>query len=139
MKRASLVLVCGLLLMAVGCGGGGPKRVPVSGRVTIDGKPLKYGRIFVFPQGVRASQGILDADGRFELMAYKQGDGVALGTHVVTIDAGEILSETDTKWHAPKKYLDPATSELSMVVEGPAADIEISLSWEGGKPFVETL
>jgi hypothetical protein len=40
-----LLLPIGFLLFVVGCGGGGPSLVDVSGTVTMDGKPLDQGEI----------------------------------------------------------------------------------------------
>ena len=53
---AGAVLLAPLLALA-GCGEGGPKIVPVSGVVRIDGKPLDYGHIQVSPTGWRPASG----------------------------------------------------------------------------------
>ena len=48
------VAVCGLVSLLVGCGGQdypGAVRVPVSGTVTYDGKPVPYGVISFLPGG----------------------------------------------------------------------------------------
>ena len=121
----------------VGCTGESVHRVPVSGTVTIDGEPLKYGYVRFCPAGVRPSGGRLDSEGRFVLTSKKRGDGVALGTHPVVVAAGEAVSETQIRWHAPKKYNRPATSGIEVTVDGPTEDVEISLTWDGEGPFVE--
>lgn len=130
--------LCGILLMfASGCGDGRPKRVPVSGQVLIDGKPLTHGFISVVPVGARPASGSIGPDGRFILTTYEGGDGVVLGTHQVSVMAGEVLSETATRWHAPKKYSDTQTSGLSAPIDGPTDSLVFNLTWDGGKPFVE--
>ncbi len=135
-------LIAGPALAAVlvalsGCGDSGPKIVPVSGVVTIDGQPLTYGHIQVIPTGWRPASSRISSDGRFMLTTTVSGDGCAVGTHSVVILAGESLSDVATKWHAPKKYADSKTSNLTVTITGPTEDLKIDLTWGGGKPFVE--
>lgn len=126
-----------LIASIVGCGDGRPKRVAVSGQVLIDGQPLKFGSVRFVPEAGRPSYGELDQSGHFVLTCYGEQDGVVLGTHRIEVAAGESLSPTKTKWHAPKKYANYANSPLTQQVTGPDS-VVISLSWEGGKPFIET-
>jgi hypothetical protein len=122
----------------IGCGDGRPDRLAVSGQVLIDGNPLTYGFIRFVPQGGRPSGGRLDAEGRFTLSCYGENDGIIPGTHRVEVDASEWLSATQRKWHAPKKYFRYRTSGLTQQITGPTDSLLINLSWDGGKPFVET-
>lgn len=130
-------------LWAVGCGlaagcGGNPDRVAVSGQVLIDGEPLRYGQIvFIPPQG-RPSRADIDAEGRFALSSFDPRDGAALGVHQIAVFANEQLNQQDTRWHAPKKYSNHRTSGLTQEISGPTDSVVVNLSWEGGKPFVET-
>lgn len=134
-----LLLLGALAFSVSGCGDGRPERVPVSGTVTIDGKPLTYGFVRFHPlEGGRLGQGRIGPDGRYTLTTYKKGDGVTLGTHAVEVLAGEPVGETKTRWHAPKKYAERATSELTLTIEKAEQDLPIELSWDGGKPFVES-
>src|SRR3954465_9498922 len=81
-----------------GCGDGRPTRVPVSGQVLIDGKPLTRGDVrFVSTVG-RASQGALGSEGRFRLTCFEENDGALLGTHKVSITAAEGLGPNATRW-----------------------------------------
>ncbi len=124
--------------MVLGCGGlDRPERVPVSGRVLIDGEPLTVGNIQILPDGARAASGKIDSDGRFEMTTFEPGDGVVPGTHRVVVVANEALGGTGQKWHAPKKYVDPAMSNLTVEITEPTDSLEINLSWDGGEPFVE--
>ena len=137
-SATALVLFALLSLGAIGCDDGRPKRVPVAGQVTIDGKPLGYGFIRVYPTaGGRLAQGQIDSQGRFVLTTYEKGDGVTLGTHTVEILAGEPIGTTRTKWHAPKKYSERATSGLMVTIDTARDGLPIELTWDGGKPFVE--
>jgi hypothetical protein len=131
------LLLLGSVVLA-GCNGSQFERVPVSGRVLIDGEPLKFGYVRFFPEGARASGGRLDEEGRFVLTSKQKGDGVILGTHSVAISAGESISDTQVKWHAPKKYNSPKASGLVFTIDEPTDSLEILLTWDGGKPFVET-
>jgi len=141
-RRARLAVAVALtfaLLAPVGCGQGGPKIVPVSGIVTIDGQPLTYGHIQVLPTGWRPASSPIGSDGRFMLTTTVSGDGCPVGTHTVVVLAGESLTPEATKWHAPKKYSDAKLSGLTMTVPGPLTDAKIDLKWNGGKPFTEKL
>jgi predicted small lipoprotein YifL len=75
-----------LLATLAGCGTGGPEIVPVSGRVTLDGRPLENADVVFQPdEANRPSSGRTDADGRYQLM-YKRGiEGARVGEHKVLI------------------------------------------------------
>jgi hypothetical protein len=131
-----------LLLLAVALAGwsdGRPKRVPVSGRVLIDGQPLKAGMIRVLPAHDRAALGTIGPDGRFTLTTLEPGDGCVLGKHRVAVSGNENRGPAAIFWHAPKKYIDPSQSGLELDVTGPADNVEFRLTWDGGKPFLERL
>ena len=84
-----LWIIGGLLLC--GCGGGGLTRVPVSGQVTLDGKPLANGSITFIPvgQGITAGGRIVDA--HYELSSK---DGLVPATYQVRINASEPTGRT---------------------------------------------
>ncbi len=135
MNRLLIFSLLALALVA-GCSGR-PRRVPVSGKVTIDGKPLTSGFIQVVPDNARAAVSRIDSAGHFKLETYGEGDGCVLGTHRVIIVANQTLSPTKTRWLAPPKYRDPSTSGVSVEIDGPKDNLEIALSWNGAEPFVE--
>ena len=135
-SRRSTALVA-ILLLAAGCNDGKPTGVPVSGVVLIDGKPLTMGSVQFVPAGARPSGGGINKEGRFVLSCYEQGDGAVVGSHRVRVTAAHNLSETSLRWDAPKMYADIATSGLKVDVDGPTDSVVISLTWNGGKPFVE--
>lgn len=131
--RARLVVGAALAAACLGltsCSDG-PKVVPVSGYVTIDGQPLAYGHVQVIPAGSRPASGRLDGSGRFTLTTTSPNDGCAVGTHPVVILAGESLTPETTKWHAPQKYADVKTSELTVTITGPTDDLKIELKSDG--------
>lgn len=141
-KSSGLLLMTALLLstlsQAVGCGDGRPKRVQVTGRVTIDGEPLTHGYVRLFPSKGRMSGGTLDEEGRFRLSCFESGDGVILGEHKIAVLGQEQLDETRIRWHAPKVYARPTTSGLKQTIDSSTETIEIELTWGKEKgPFIE--
>jgi hypothetical protein len=86
----SAALVAGLLGLA-GCGGG-PRLVPVSGVVTLDGKPYKGAVVSFQPIGSkdddapgRQSMGVTDEAGRFTLKYDGLEPGAVVGKHAIRI------------------------------------------------------
>jgi hypothetical protein len=129
-----------LLATVLGCGDGRPARVPVSGRVLIDGKPLETGFIQVYPAGNRPASSPIAADGRFTLTTFDENDGCMIGIHRVAVQPQKVINATTTKWFAPKKYTNRVTSGLTLEVTGPTDKAEINLTWQGSghdKPYVE--
>lgn len=137
-SKFTVLVLNALVALFLGCGDGRPNRVPVSGQVIIDGQPLKCGVVTFVPANSRASVGKLDDDGRFTLGCFERTDGAVVGSHRVQVSANQLIGETRTRWHAPKKYADYKTSGLEREVSEGTDSMLIELSWEGGKPFVET-
>jgi hypothetical protein len=134
------VLWLGLLVAASGCGDGRPSRVPVSGTVLIDGKPLTTGSVmFVHPDS-RPSSGMIGSDGHFQLSCFEIGDGAVPGKHRVQVTASQAIDERSNRWFAPKKYTDTNTSGLEVEITEPRDDLKIELTWAGSGqkgPFVD--
>lgn len=134
-----ILLAC-VALACVGCDNQHPNIVPVSGTVTIDGEPLSVGQVRVLAAEHRPAIGKINEDGTFTLSCFELGDGAPAGTHLATVTAAEQLSETSSRWYAPKKYSSNATSELWVTIEGPTDDLTIELTWDGSGqsgPFVD--
>jgi hypothetical protein len=95
--------------------------------------------VFV-PELGRQSIGPIDETGSFTLTCYDPGDGAIIGKHSIEVLASQALNSTSLKWHAPKKYTDRKTSELTQQVEGPMDSVVINLTWKGSppeKPYIE--
>jgi hypothetical protein len=137
--RSSFVVAGLITALAAGCGDGRPKRVPVAGQVLIDGKPLTFGSVQFVPPTGRPSQGELDSQGRFRLSCYEKNDGAVLGTHQIAIISAKELSPFEVRWFTPKKFADFKTSGVTREITGPEDNLEIKISWEGGKEFVESI
>lgn len=116
--------------------------MPVSGVVTIDGKPLTCGFIRVVPESGRPSGGKIGTDGRFTLECFTNDDGCLPGTHQVEVQSFENLSETKRRWLTPKKYSSTGTSGLTVAIDKATDALRIELTWAGAPergPFVEDM
>ncbi|MBL6704921.1 MAG: hypothetical protein ISQ06_02335 [Planctomycetaceae bacterium] len=71
------------------------------------------------------------------MTTYEPNDGCVPGTHKVAIIANETLGPQSQKWHAPKSYMDPTTSELEVTVTEATSALKLELTWDGAEPFVE--
>ena len=91
-SRFDIYPACFVILMAcfAGCGKTGPEVAPVTGRITLDGKPLENADIVFQPDGSKPpSAGRSDANGRYDL-AYKRGVmGGMIGSNTVRITISE--------------------------------------------------
>jgi hypothetical protein len=137
-----LLLMAGIVLLTSGCGSKGPKPVPVSGVVMIDGKPLTVGFIRVVPEGGRPSGGQIGADGRFTLGCFTKDDGCLTGTSKVEVMGFESQSDKMRKWLAPRKYASTGTSGLTVTIDKATDALRIDLTWAGSSergPFVEMM
>jgi predicted small lipoprotein YifL len=95
-SRLALVIA---LAAAAGCGGG-PKYVPVSGVVTVDGQPYKNAVVSFQPvaakDGVAAGRGsgaVTDEKGRFTLYADDGTPGAVAGKHRIRIQTQRASNE----------------------------------------------
>jgi hypothetical protein len=122
----------------LGCGDGRPRRVPVGGKVLIDGKPLIEGNIKFVPEFGRPSAAKVEADGRFKLTCYDGGDGAIPGKHRVQVSASRILNGTRVQWFAPPHYADFRRSGIEVEISDPVDDLVIELTWGKMKgPFID--
>ena len=118
------------LASVVGCSDGRPARVNVSGRVTIDGKPLTLGNVKFVPVGARPSSGSINGEGQFTLGCYEDDDGVVTGLHQIQVSSYEVAGEK-VKRHAPLKYANYSTSEITFEVTAPTDSLVIELYADG--------
>jgi hypothetical protein len=93
-RAGLLVFVTGALFLA-SCGPANMARV--SGRVTCRGKPVAEAVITFSPmpknegdrESGKAAAGSTDADGKYVLTTFRQGDGALIGNHRVSITLDE--------------------------------------------------
>jgi hypothetical protein len=130
-------LAIAFIASCAGCGQGRPTCVPVAGKVVIDGQPLPDAVVTFYPPTGRPSMAKTDSSGGFRLKCFEKDDGAQMGTHKVTVTAVERLNAAELKWLAPKKYADQAQSDVEILVDKPIDNVEVKLTWGGGRPFVE--
>lgn len=130
-------LLLGFTICSLGCNGGRgdkwlearAKTVPVSGVVTLDGKPVEAATVVFFARSADlAATGSTDAEGRFVLRTYEPGDGAILGEHevmiekttetqVLPLDPEAPIPPPKIEHHLPRRYGDRKKSGLTAVVE----------------------
>ncbi|HJZ53797.1 MAG TPA: carboxypeptidase-like regulatory domain-containing protein [Gemmataceae bacterium] len=96
MKRTRLCYC--LLLLVAGCSGG-PDLAPVSGRITLDGKPLADATVGFYPVGANTdvmSTGRTNSNGEYSLKTVmKNQPGAVVGQHRVSITVEPDLTGSD--------------------------------------------
>jgi hypothetical protein len=119
---ASVVIGC------LGCNKG-PELVPITGRVTYQGRPVKdFAVIFVSQEGGRPCMGQTDQDGKYELLYTENAKGTRPGKNKVylrynptTVEAsaafqgGRRLADVDA---IQNKYGDENTTPLVFDIKG---------------------
>jgi hypothetical protein len=133
-----LILV---LVAFIGCSDGRPKRVAVSGKVLIDGKPVTRGEVKFVPEHGRPAFGNIGPDGSFTLSCYNDADGALLGKHRVQVDANRGISDKQMEIFTPKHYADFRTSGIEVDISQPIDDLLINLTWGDEKkgPYIERM
>lgn len=145
-RRWVLCATIGLVL-AAGCSKGSKERqfdlTPVSGVITLDGKPLAdadvgFAYLGVPPEGFAGSAGRTDAQGRYELQTGTKKGAVA-GQYRVTVsrlaapggvtlnpaeglDMGQLAASGQVTQTVPVKYTDINSTDLSTTVEKSKSD-----------------
>jgi len=129
------------VVAAAGCGSDGPKYVPVSGVVKVDGQPYKNAVVSFQPVGTkdspapgRGSSAVTDDQGRYSLLVDDGTAGAVVGKHRVRIQ---------TKRDDPAAFYDPAVGNPDNAAAAPAAKKggrvdPIPAEWysdRGGKEF----
>jgi len=118
-------------VVAVGCDGR-PSRVPVSGKVTVEGKPLEVGSItFYATAGGRPGGASLAEGGSYSITMYETNDGLPPGKYSVAVAAAEWISDKACRWHAPQHYQDAKTSGLTVEIKNEESTFDFDLTWEG--------
>jgi len=138
MKNIFSHLVCLVAVVFLACslGCGGSSNIgEVTGVLTLEGEPLANARVTFYPAVGRASQGISDSSGRYELKYLRKQKGAVVGEHRVTVStevpdvvdyrgetagqSGDEANETIIKGEREglkKKYYDRDTTELRATV-----------------------
>ena len=150
------IVVCFCAVVFVGCGDGGPSVSLVTGKVTLDGKPLADAVINLSPVAGgtgKAAVGTSDAQGIFtvtDATSKKIGSGAVVGEYQVGVlwyqpDANDTSKSTGssaeampkdnaaaTKTSGPKSelpaaYQNPSTSGLKLTVKSGTNTLDLAL------------
>lgn len=132
-KRLALAIPVTFTALLMGCGGD-MKVAPVSGIVTLDGKPLDRASVVFKPEaGGRPSFGVTDAEGRFSLAYSMNEDGAEVGPAIVTISTklqaeGAAENAPRATERVPARY---AKRPLKVTVEAKSNELELGLTTKG--------
>ena len=114
---------CLLALSVLGCSGSDrPELAPVTGTVTLDGQPLERAALIFRPAQGRASRGITDAQGHYELTYLRDIHGAQVDSHTVTITT---RTETKPVERLPAKYNKQTTLTREVTSEGGVFDFDL--------------
>ena len=132
--RYSVSCLASFVLVLVGCTPSDRlPTAPVSGRVTLDGRPLEMGSVTFVPQdgSGRPATGSIQSDGSYRLGTYDDDDGALLGLHKISVVCREPrgLPPNDGGGRSliPLKYSNPGTSELEYTVKDSSNEFNIEL------------
>jgi hypothetical protein len=97
--------LCTILFLGLsGCGPNRPATVPVSGKVTFDGKPPPAaGALYFRPKDLgdgkskRPAPALFDTSGRYEVSAWEGTKGLVPGTYMVGVECWKSLPTMDGK------------------------------------------
>lgn len=127
----------GFALLVFGSSGCGSGQGDVSGKVTLDGKPLKWGTVLIEGPDGSAKQGNIDSNGEYAIRGISAGDAkVAVNSpdpkSVTSPKGGKATSFPDVSdWFPiPKQYEGLATSGLKFGIKGGKNTINIELKSE---------
>jgi hypothetical protein len=124
-----------LLLAAPGCDGNKMPTVPVSGRVTFaGGAPPAVGSITFMPHSGTSSAGLpakpgsaqFDAEGRFKVTSFHEGDGLLPATYGVSISCVEYGQSGDLSGIPVKDYVPQGFRADKLVVKEGDDPIEVT-------------
>lgn len=127
------------LLLASGCAED-RGLIPVSGKVTLDGKamPGRGDLTFVpveiaegFP--VRPAKAEFDVDGEYSAQSFTPGDGLYPGTYRVLVSCWEVAPTPDgppAKSYISQRYQSRAESNLEVKVDAAAGSVEFPIDLE---------
>lgn len=118
--RSCLVITALAVLANTGCGkpvDTRPKRVPFSGKVTLDGAPVEGATVVLAPESGsgNAASGMTNAEGVVQFTTFESRDGAVPGKYLVTVaktafPEGRALTADDPSY-------DPSTA-VAAVVKG---------------------
>jgi hypothetical protein len=119
MRSAALALLIGLVC-AAGCNRG-PRLVPFTGQLVIEGRPQGTDTVALVPVaglGKERTQALVDREGKFSLKTYPHGDGVMPGKYKVLVQ------------------LDPGVKALDLYSFADTTPLEVEVPDNGVRDYV---
>lgn len=130
LNRVLVLAMLGSILLTPGCGGsGGPKTYPVTGIVTLAGRPVDGATVQFFPAGEgtpTGGQAMTGSDGTFEVestfdVGKTMQKGLPAGEYHISVTKMEMPSGDPSLSRPPKNtlptaYGSPETSKLTVTV-----------------------
>ena len=127
--------IAGLLIVAAGCRNGGPEMIRLTGKVSLDGKPVRSGRVSVTADNdIGQTSGLLNPDGTYTLLGAPVGPAkFAVNTEIFKIlipdpESGLKPGPNPDYVAIPKRYESPQTSGLAFTVPSGSAVYDIELT-----------
>jgi hypothetical protein len=137
-KNVTTPALIAVALILSGCGGDSrPTTVPVSGKITWNGEPLKSGTVAFVPTGDKQTypaSGVIDSSGNYKMTTFKTGDGVIPGDYqvsVIVLEGADPATKSEGKRVLPEKYDKAATSGLTTSIKPGEGPKTIDLKLEG--------
>ena len=145
-RQVCFLVLCALVVIAVGCGRDPnlPPLVPVTGTITLNGKPVEGASVSFIPVGTtrgNGATGYTKAEGKYELVAPGGDKGVPVGEYRVTVsklvnpdgspysgESGLAPMDSPAKEVLPPRYCDFDQTVLKATVpEGGSDSLDFSL------------
>jgi len=123
-----LAVFCGALLTA-GCTPNFPRTVPVHGKVTLEGEPVRGAEIQFIAAGLPTATGKIGPDGEYRLGSFQFEDGAVPGTYRVVVKPVEISTPYGPApmFSIPERYQSPDTSGLEARVGPGTTELNFNL------------
>lgn len=129
-QRLWIGALAALVVGLAGCGGKSrPKTIPISGRVTIDGKaPGESGKLYFTPTqaadgySMRPASGSFNAAGNYRVISWTPDDGLVPAHYTVSVVPGDLNATA-----IPTRYHQSATSGLEVDVPVDKSKVEYNI------------
>lgn len=115
------VCLAALTLAAAGCG---PSWATVSGKVTVQGKPVTVGTVLFVDANSQIATGKLDSEGHYTAQRVPLG---SLKVAVQTLRPEQVRGKAANAVPVPQQYTDPDTSGLTCDVQRRQQEYNIEL------------
>ncbi|APZ92584.1 carboxypeptidase-like regulatory domain-containing protein [Fuerstiella marisgermanici] len=130
-----------IVLVALGCGGDGIERAPITGVVTVEGLPLPGALIQFLPQPGTPGEGALgssDPDGKFEVISSRDSDyGIPPGEYKIRVSRLQDSNGTFVPADAPQADFPDAMESVPVPYSTINSPLTAVISSDGGEVKVE--